>query len=467
MLHALPGDVLRLLCTEYLCEEETLLLRRASRYVRERTAPLQWCIRAPHCERHSCRSMTEVLCTHTCNLMLLYAIGCDSRSLLEWLHSGAPQLTLLRCDDFAGKQLCVHAATHNAVDALEYLVEHGCEWSAEAERTAAQHGHHRVLDWAWQRGAPLANDTALYAARAGHNTLLRWMVERQRLYVLCADVYEAVRDRDTLLWLRARYEAPRASDSILDVPTQQQSEHIGAALRCAAAALGDCALLDELFHAYPFVYTDSALWRAASRAGQLEVLRYLLEWQAPFFNAESCMNSAARAGHVHVMQWAHEQGAPYDGYTYMMVTQSRNRAAIQHVLGHRLDPSVPESLLALLCDGDDDEETRTLLQRLDKPSWSSHRTCINAVSTARLLCAVSLACLQSLRRECAQWLLWDLDVCERAVAARLERLREPQYDGAMRVPDARRRAECALLREKLDWLRQDCAAAAAAAAAAI
>jgi hypothetical protein len=72
-----------------------------------------------------------------------------------------------------------------------------------------------------------------------------------------------------------------------------------------AAALWLFALL-SCIQVPPVVFSDHDLMLFVSRAGQLEVLRFLQGRNCPI-NLAVCAVAASAAGHVHVLQWLAQQ----------------------------------------------------------------------------------------------------------------------------------------------------------------
>jgi hypothetical protein len=117
---------------------------------------LRWLLDEQHCPQ------ADDICDYA-------AIVCDTEAL-AWLKERGCMFTA---------KTCARAAmTADAIDAIAYLRNAGCEWDERTANIAARYGDLKLLQWLHKQGAPWDDEATADAACEGQLEALLWLKER-------------------------------------------------------------------------------------------------------------------------------------------------------------------------------------------------------------------------------------------------------------------------------------------------
>ena len=176
-------------------------------------------------------------------------------------------------------KLCIYAAKHGNLPALQYLHSMNCSWNRATCYCAAMNGHLDILQYARDNGCPWDEYTCQCAAENGHLEVLQYAHENG-----CP-------------W---------------DATT----------CRCAAEN-GHLEVL-QFAHENGCPWDAERTYSAALCNGHINILQYLHENGCPW-DATSC-RFAVLSGHLHILQYLHKNGCPWDRESILSLAKEYNRA---------------------------------------------------------------------------------------------------------------------------------------------
>jgi len=123
-----------------------------------------------------------------------YAVGGGNMEALQWLHNAGCPWTAATC------LVVAHAGQ---LEALQYVRGHGCPWDSRTCSYAALSGHLRVLQWAREHRCSWSSVTPSWAAKGGHLALLQWARGRECPWDCRVCLYAARAGQlEVLQWVR-------------------------------------------------------------------------------------------------------------------------------------------------------------------------------------------------------------------------------------------------------------------------
>ncbi len=416
---ALPADVLRYLASEFLLDEEYLLLRRASRALRLALTPARFCMRAPFCALHCARYSTHL---RAACVMLLYAVQSRSETLLRWTLECA-HVPLGQRNDPHGMYVLGFAAVHGTVPQMVYLQTRVPNW-----RTASAH----LFDSAAHCGRADMLQHLLAHAYASQQRALEW-------------AKTAARARHDQVALELYARAHRA-----DPQQQQQQQPIEYRITwyCLMAMLGDLDALER--HGVPPQWRTNepcCVTYAAAARRQHAILDWLRAQDV--FDRRSAIRGWIECGDVEALRSVEPRDALLQMTSLCLdAVDAGQYGVLREVLqwGARCSARV---LLRLLCDGVTDLVLlASVLASLATPlTASEHATLCKqaALSTYEVL--------QWVRAQMPSVQDTRIDEIQCAVQLALEALDVPFYDAIQgRQDETRRRRHRAALARTRDLL---------------
>eukprot|EP00953_Heterococcus_sp_UTEX-ZZ885_P040205 20562-Heterococcus_DN1.PRE.3 len=155
------------------------------------------------------------------------------------------------------------AAERNKLAEVQYLRSQGCPWPTKLLERAALRGHFELVRWCREHGCPWETDLAVrYAAHSGSTELMDWVL-------------------------------------------QQPDTHLTEEVMSVAASNGHTAMCKYL-HAQQCPW-DTSSTNSAARAGDVDLLTWLVNNGCPWEARKLCM-SAAWSGSIDVLTYLQELG---------------------------------------------------------------------------------------------------------------------------------------------------------------